>query len=159
MLFLHFGWYLEYFWVHSDKIKCILSRKTRERHVLSFGDFCWLWVCFDTAAFDTDTFQRANLYQKDSKAILSSIWWYYYFVCRVTDKFRVMIDLLRDGSACPVSWKTLRFSGLKGDMFETFYMNCTKYSLTRLNLSASCWGGCLNWAYRHLFWRVHPPTA
>ena len=31
------------------------------------------------------------------------------FVCRVTDKFRVMIDLLRDGSACPV------FCSLKGD--------------------------------------------
>ena len=32
-------------------------------------------------------------------------------------------------------------------------------SLTRLNLSASYWGRCLNWVYRHLLWCVHPPTA
>ena len=40
------------------------------------------------------------------------------------NKFRVMIDFLRDGSACPVFCKTLpAFSGLNaGDMFEIFDM-------------------------------------
>ena len=32
-------------------------------------------------------------------------------------------------------------------------------SLTRLNLSANCWGGCLNWVHRQIFWYVHRPTA
>ena len=45
------------------------------------------------------------------KAILSSIRWYDYFVCRV-NRFRVMTDFLRDSSACPVFCKTLPFSGL-----------------------------------------------
>ena len=38
------------------------------------------------------------------------------------NRFRVMIDFLRDGSACPVFCKTLpAFSGLNaGDMFEMF---------------------------------------
>ena len=35
----------------------------------------------------------------------------------------------------------------------------SSFSLPRLNLSASCKGGCLNWVYSHLFWCVHPPTA
>ena len=38
-------------------------------------------------------------------------------------------------------------------------MYTVRSSLTGLNLSASCWGGCLNWVNRHLFWCVHPPTA
>ena len=40
--------------------------------------------------------------------------------------FRVMVDFLRDGSACPVFCKTVSFSGLNGDMFEVFHMSCTK---------------------------------
>ena len=47
------------------------------------------------------------------KAILSSIRRYDHFVCRV-NRFRVMIDFLRDGSASPVFCKTLPFSGLNG---------------------------------------------
>ena len=35
------------------------------------------------------------------------------FVCRVNG-FRVMVNFLRDGSACPVCGKTLPFSGLNG---------------------------------------------
>ena len=85
--------------------------------------FWWFWVCFTTAAFDTDTFQHAILDQNELKAKLSCIWWYDYFVCGV-NRFRVMIDFLRDGSACPVFCKTLpAFSGLNvGDMFQMFDM-------------------------------------
>ena len=39
------------------------------------------------------------------------------------------------------------------------YYSTIKCSLTRLNLSANCWGGWLNWVYIHHFWCVHPPTA
>ena len=46
-------------------------------------------------------------------AILSSIRWYDFFVCRV-NRFRVMIDFLRNGSAYPVFCKTLPFGGLNG---------------------------------------------
>ena len=57
------------------------------------------------------------------KAKLSSIRLYDYFVCGV-NRFRVMINFLRDGSACPVFCKTLpAFSGLNaGYMFEIFDM-------------------------------------
>ena len=64
-------------------------------------------------------------------AILSSIRSYDYFVCRV-NRFRVMIDFLRDSSAYPVLCKALRFSGLKegggerGGVFETFHISFTK---------------------------------
>ena len=61
-------------------------------------------MCFSTAAFDTDTFQHAILDQNEGQIIL-------YFVWGV-NRFRVMIDFLRDGSACPVFCKTLPFSGL-----------------------------------------------
>ena len=44
-----------------------------------------------TAAFDTDTFQRAILYHNEGNLIL-----YDYFVCRA-NRFRVMIDFLREG--------------------------------------------------------------
>ena len=47
------------------------------------------------------------------KAILSSIRRYDYFVCWV-NTFRVMINFLRDGIACPVFCKTFPFSGLNG---------------------------------------------
>ena len=47
------------------------------------------------------------------KVILSSIQRYDYFVCRVI-RFRVIIDFLRDGSACEVFCKTLPSSGLNG---------------------------------------------
>ena len=47
------------------------------------------------------------------KVILSSIWCYDYFVCRV-NRFRVTIDFLKDDSACPVFCKTLPFSCLNG---------------------------------------------
>ena len=32
--------------------------------------FLGFWACFGTAAFDTDTFQRAILYQKEGYLIL-----------------------------------------------------------------------------------------
>ena len=47
------------------------------------------------------------------KAILSSIRGSDYFVCRV-NRFRIMIDFLRGGSARPVFCKTLPLSGLDG---------------------------------------------
>ena len=47
------------------------------------------------------------------KAILSSIRLYDYFVPRV-NSFRVRINFLKDGSGCPVFFKTLPFSGLNG---------------------------------------------
>ena len=47
-----------------------------------------------------------------------------------------------------LSWKRL-----------PIYLRASKSSLTGLSLSASCWGGCLTWVYRHLFWCIHPPTA
>ena len=40
-----------------------------------------------------------------------------YLVCGV-NRFSVLIDFLRDGSACLVFCKTLPFSGLNGDMFN-----------------------------------------
>ena len=47
-------------------------------------------------------------------------------VCGV-NRFSVMIDFLRDSSACPVFCKTLPFSDLNArDMFEMFDMSCTK---------------------------------
>ena len=47
-------------------------------------------MCFGTDNFNTDTFQRAILYQKEGHLIL-----YDYFVCRV-NRFRVMVDFVRD---------------------------------------------------------------
>ena len=73
-------------------------------------------MCFGADAFDTETFQLAILYQNEG---------YNYFVCRV-NRFKVTIDYLRDGSACPVFCKTFPFSGLNGGMFEIFHMSCTK---------------------------------
>ena len=68
-------------------------------------------MCFGTAGFDTDTFQHAIVYQNEGHFIL------YLVICLVVcgvNIFRVMIDFLRDGSACPVFCKTLQFSGLNG---------------------------------------------
>ena len=62
-------------------------------------------MCFGTADFDTDTFQCAILYQKVGHLILCPVI-SDYFVCRVNG-LRVMIDLLRDSSACPAFCKTL----------------------------------------------------
>ena len=53
-------------------------------------------MCFGTDAFDTDTFKRAILYQKEGYFILYPlIVLYNYFVCRV-NRFRVMVDSVRD---------------------------------------------------------------
>ena len=67
------------------------------------------WVCFGTASFDTDTLQHAILYKKEGHHILYPV----NFVCRV-NRFRVMIDFLRDGSLYEVFCKTIRFSALNG---------------------------------------------
>ena len=41
---------------------------------LSFGDYCGSFECvFGTAAFDTDTFQRAILYQRETHLILYTV--------------------------------------------------------------------------------------
>ena len=104
---------------------CICSKKLKkfnESNIFKFQRF-FRGVCFGTAAFDKGTFQRAILYQNEGIRILYPV--IEYFVCGV-NRFRVMIDLLRDGSACPVFFKTLPFSGLNGDMFEMFHMSCTK---------------------------------
>ena len=45
--------------------------------------------------------------------MLSSSPRYDYFLCRV-NRFRVLIDFLRDGSTYPVFYKTVRFSDLHG---------------------------------------------
>ena len=66
-------------------------------------------MCLGTAGFDTDTFQHAIEYQNEDHFIFYLVIW--LVVCGV-NRFRVMIDFLRDGSACPVFCKTLQFSGL-----------------------------------------------
>ena len=83
--------------------------------------FRGFWVCFTTAAFDTDTFQHAILDQNEGQIILYPV---IGLFCVWVNRFRVMIDFLRDGSACPVFCETLpAFSGLNtGDMFEMFDM-------------------------------------
>ena len=50
-------------------------------------------MCFGTAAFDTDTCQRACYFISEGR--LSSIQGYDYFVCRV-NRFRVVVDFVRD---------------------------------------------------------------
>ena len=68
-------------------------------------------MCFGTAGFDPDAFQHAIVYQNEGQFILYLVIW--LVVCGV-NRFRVMIDFLRDGSACPVFCKTVQFSGLNG---------------------------------------------
>ena len=71
-------------------------------------------MCFGTAAFDTDTFHSSSFCNfisegRPSYPLSSDV-----IICvwgRV-NRFRVMIDFLRYGSAYPVFCKTLRFSGL-----------------------------------------------
>ena len=61
----------------------------------------------DLPIFDTDTLQHAILYMKEGDHILYPV----NFVCRV-NRFRVMIDFLRDVSLYEVFCKTLLFSAL-----------------------------------------------
>ena len=96
MLFLHFGSYLEKYWVNFGKTKCILSRKTREiqwkQYFSSFRDFSRGFECVFVQLLLIQTLYSVQFYIR-MKAILSSIRWYDYFVCRV-NRFRVMIDFL-----------------------------------------------------------------
>ena len=81
-------WYNKMYFVQKNLRSSMKATRFKFR-----GFFCWFRLCFGKAAFDTDTRR---------KSILSSIRWCDYFVGRVTDKFRVMINLLINGSACPV---------------------------------------------------------
>ena len=78
----------------------------------SFRDFSGGFECVLEQLFLIQTLFSVQFYIR-MKAILSSIRCYDYFLCRV-NRFRVMIDFLRDGSACPVFCKTLPFTGLNG---------------------------------------------
>ena len=82
--------------IHFEQVSKIFRR------VLSVFWYSW---------FDTDTSQHAIVYQNEGHFILYLVIW--LVVCGV-NRFRVMIDFLRDGSACPVFCKTLQFSGLNG---------------------------------------------
>ena len=73
----------------------------------SFRDFSGDLECVLVQLLLIQTFFSVQVYIR-MKAILSSI-----FVCRV-NRFRAMIDFLRDGTACPVSCTTFPFSGLNG---------------------------------------------
>ena len=86
-------------------------------------------MCFCTAAFDTDTFQCAILYQNEGHLILYQV---IRLFCVYGKKFTVMIDL-KDGNTCPVFSRTLPLSGLNRDMFEMVHMSCTK--ITHKNFS------------------------
>ena len=109
MLFFHFGSHLEKYWVNSDKIKCILSRKTREiqskRYVSSFRDFSGV---FESALVQMLLIQTlfSVLFYIRRKINLSSIWWYDYFVCRV-NRFRVIVDFVRDPNKFQILWITV----------------------------------------------------
>ena len=119
MLFLHFGSYLEKYWVNCDKIKCILSRKTREiqwkRYFSSFRDFSRSFECVLVQMLLTPTLFSVLFYIR-RKVILSSIRWYDYFVCRV-NRFRVMVDFVRDPNKCQILWITVSCSAFDGGLF------------------------------------------
>ena len=69
MLFLHFGSYLEKYWVNSDKIKCILSKKLEKFNESDIFQVSEIFQGF-LVCFGTDAFQYAILYQKESYLIL-----------------------------------------------------------------------------------------
>ena len=85
--------------------------------------FQGFWVCFGTAAFDTDTVQHALSYQEEGHLILY-IQWHDYFVCRV-NRFRVMIDSVRDLNKFQILWIRVSCSALKGDYLSAWYFSIT----------------------------------
>ena len=106
MLFLHFGSYLEKYWVNSSKIKCILSKKTREIQLKQyFSSFRNFSECFECVLVQLLLIQTPFSVQfcMRMKAILSSIRWYDYFVCRL-NRFRAIIDRFLEGWQCMFSF-------------------------------------------------------
>ena len=128
--FLHFGSYLEQYWVNSDKIKCILSRKTRE-------------------------IQRKQYFSSSISEIFPgvlSVFWYrciwfrHFSACNFIYIYRPsyplsgdmiilcveQIDLelwsISQGMVVHVQFSAKRFCSVvwTGDMFEMFHMSCTK---------------------------------
>ena len=102
--------------------KMYFVKKTRnilwKQYLLIFGDFSGGFRCILVQLLLIHTLFTVQFYIRRT-AILFSIEWYDYFVRRV-NRFKVMIDFLRDFSAYPVLCKTL------WGMFETFHMSCTK---------------------------------
>ena len=119
MLFLHCGSYLEWYWVNSDKTKCILSRKTREiqwrRYFSSFGDFSRGFECVLVQLLLIQTLFSMLFYIR-KKVILSSIRWYDYFMCRV-NRLRVMVNFVRDPNKFQILWITVSCSAFHGGLF------------------------------------------
>ena len=108
MLFLHFGWYFEQYWANSEKFKCILLGKTpeiwRKQYLSIFWDFSGGFRCVLEQLVLIQTSFSVKCYIK-REAVLSSIRWYNYFVCR-TNRFRVMMDFVRDLNKFQILWRT-----------------------------------------------------
>ena len=131
MLFLHFGLYLKYYWVNSDKLKCILSRKTREiqwmRYFSSFGDFSGSFEGVLVQLLLIRTLFSVQFYIR-RKAVLSSIPWYDYFVCRV-NRFRVMVDFVRDPDKFEIAWIRVSCCAFHGGLFVCLRLNARFFSV------------------------------
>ena len=130
-------WLISSVILNFDKIKCILSRKTREiqwkQYFSSFRDFSGGFECVLVPLLLIQTHFSMQFYIR-RMVILSSIRRYDYVLCRV-NRFRVMIDFLRDDSACPVFCKTLPYSCLNGG--HVWNVSHDLYQITHESFSTS----------------------